>query len=322
MFGGTMVRSQFARAVVTGGAGFLGSHLCEALLSSGTQVECLDNLLTGSASNVSHLMGDPAFAFTRSDVSDGMHVTGPVDLVLHFASPASPKDYMSFPIETMRAGSIGTMHALDLARSKGARFVLASTSEAYGDPLIHPQPETYWGNVNPVGPRCMYDEAKRFAEAITHVYRTTHGLDTAILRLFNSYGPRMRPDDGRVVATFIQQALAGEPLTVTGDGGQTRSLCFVDDLVRGILAVAASDLCGPVNIGSTEEMSVFAIASRIIELTGSTSSIEFTPSRPEDPRTRCPDVSLVESALGWRARIGLDAGIERTVDWFAESLAA
>ncbi|MDQ1721372.1 MAG: dTDP-glucose 4,6-dehydratase, partial [Pseudonocardiales bacterium] len=244
----------FHHAVVTGGAGFLGSHLCQELIGAGVEVTCLDNFLTGLPDNLAHLRSHDGFRLIKCDVTDYLHVPGPVDLVLHFASPASPADYLRLPIETMKVGSVGTLHALGLAKDKQARFVLASTSETYGDPQVHPQPEDYWGHVNPVGPRGVYDEAKRFAEALTVAYRNTHDVDTAIVRIFNTYGPRMRADDGRAIPTFIQQALAGQPLTVAGDGSQTRSVCFVDDTVRGVLAVAASDLAGPVNVGSPDEM--------------------------------------------------------------------
>ena len=248
------------RAVVTGGAGFLGSHLCEALLARGDEVVCLDNFLTGSPDNVAHLTPNPRFRLVRSDVTDYLHVGGPVDVVLHFASPASPIDYLKLPIETLKVGSIGTLHALGLARDKQARFILASTSEVYGDPEVHPQPETYWGNVNPVGPRGVYDEAKRFAEAITLAYRNAHDVDTGIVRIFNTFGPRMRPDDGRAIPNFIRQALRGQPLTVAGDGTQTRSICYVDDLVAGILAMVGSDQPGPVNIGNPHELSMLDLA--------------------------------------------------------------
>ena len=263
------------RAVVTGGAGFLGSHLCEQLLERDVEGVCLDNFLTGSPQNVVHLMEHPGFRLVRCDVTDYVHVPGPVDLVLHFASPASPLDYLKMPIETLKVGSLGTLHTLGLAHEKGARYVLASTSEVYGDPLQHPQTEDYWGNVNPVGPRGVYDEAKRFAEALTTAYRTTHGTDTAVVRIFNTYGPRMRANDGRAIPTFLRQALDGVPLTVAGDGRQTRSVCYVDDTVSGVLAVAASDLAGPVNVGCPEELTVLEIAESIIQATGSPSSITF-----------------------------------------------
>lgn len=303
----------FQRAVVTGGAGFLGSHLCEQLLSAGTEVCCLDNFLTGSPDNVAHLRDDPRFQLTRCDVTDFIHVPGDVDLVLHFASPASPIDYLRLPIHTMKVGSIGTLHALGLAKDKNARFVLASTSETYGDPQIHPQPESYWGHVNPVGPRGVYDEAKRFAEALTTAYRSTHGLDTAIVRIFNTYGPRMRPNDGRAIPAFIQQALTGAPLTVAGDGLQTRSVCYVDDTIRAILAVAASTMAGPVNIGNPDEMTVLELAQRIICATSSNSSITYIPSPIDDPKVRRPDTSLIESTLGWRPVTDWATGIERTI---------
>lgn len=248
------------RAVVTGGSGFLGSHLCRALLDGGWEVVCLDNFLTGAPANVADLLAHPAFRLAHCDVTENAHVRGEVDLVLHFASPASPVDYLEMPIETLRVGSTGTERALGLARDHGARFVLASTSEVYGDPQVHPQPEDYWGHVNPIGPRGVYDEAKRYAEALVTAYRSTYGVDTGIVRIFNTYGPRMRPDDGRAIPTFIRQALAGEPVTVTGDGSQTRSVCYVDDLVAGVLAMASSDLTGPVNIGNPCEMTVLQIA--------------------------------------------------------------
>ena len=312
------MNSIFARAVVTGGAGFLGSHLCERLVAAGTQVECLDNFVTGDPANVAHLTGNPLFRLHRCDVTDYIHVPGPVDLVLHFASPASPIDYLRLPIHTMKVGSIGTLHALGLAKEKAARFVLASTSETYGDPQVHPQPESYWGHVNPVGPRGVYDEAKRFAEALTTAYRTTHGVDTAILRIFNTYGPRMRPNDGRAIPAFITQALARMPVTVAGDGMQTRSVCYVDDLVRGILAVAASDLAGPVNVGNPDEMTVLELAKRIIEATDSTSGIEFIERPQDDPAVRRPDTTLIRSTLGWEPVVPFADGILRTITWFAE----
>ncbi len=304
------------RAVVTGGAGFLGSHLCTRLVEEGVEVVCLDNLLTGTADNVAHLVESPLFRLIRTDVSDFIHVPGPVDLVLHFASPASPLDYLQLPIETLKVGSLGTLHALGLAAEKGARFVLASTSEVYGDPAVHPQPESYWGHVNPVGPRGVYDEAKRFSEALTTAYRTSRGVDTAIVRIFNTYGPRMRPHDGRAIPTFLRQALAGEPLTVTGDGRQTRSVCYVDDLVRGILLLARSDCTGPMNIGNPDEMSMLELAQRIIDVTGSSSDVVFTPRPVDDPAVRRPDTTLACEQLSWSPEVDLYDGLSRTARWF------
>ncbi|WP_111764970.1 NAD-dependent epimerase/dehydratase family protein [Nakamurella deserti] len=304
----------FSRVVITGGAGFLGSHLCEALVAAGSDVVCLDNFLTGSPANVAHLRSSERFHLIRCDVTEYVHVAGPVDLVLHFASPASPVDYLRLPIETMKVGSIGTLHALGLAKDKGARFVLASTSETYGDPQVHPQPETYWGHVNPVGPRGVYDEAKRFAEALTVAYRTRCGVDTAIVRLFNTYGPRMRTDDGRAIPTFIGQALAGDDLTVAGDGRQTRSVCFVDDTVRGVLAVAGSELAGPVNIGSPDEMTVLQLAREVIAAAGSTSGIRFVARPVDDPAVRRPDTRLIERELGWRPEVDWATGLAATID--------
>jgi dTDP-glucose 4,6-dehydratase len=304
------------RAVVTGGAGFLGSHLCEALLDRGDEVVCLDNFLTGSPDNVAHLTPNPRFRLVRSDVTDYLHVGGPVDVVLHFASPASPIDYLNLPIETLKVGSIGTMHALGLAREKQARFVLASTSEVYGDPEVHPQPETYWGNVNPVGPRGVYDEAKRFAEAITLAYRNAHGVDTGIVRIFNTFGPRMRPNDGRAIPNFIRQALRGQPLTVAGDGSQTRSVCYVDDLVVGILALIDSDEPGPVNLGNPHELSMLDLARWVIELAGSSSTIVHVERPVDDPSVRRPDTTLAEAALGWTPEVAIEDGLLRTIEWF------
>jgi dTDP-glucose 4,6-dehydratase len=308
------------RVVVTGGAGFVGSHLCERLVGAGAEVVCLDNFLTGSPRNVGHLVGSPAFRLVECDVTGFVHVPGPVDLVMHLASAASPVDYLRHPIETLKAGSLGTLHALGLARQKDARLVLASTSEVYGDPLEHPQRESYWGNVNPVGPRSVYDEAKRFAEALTTAYRTCHHTDTAIARIFNTYGPRMRPYDGRAVPTFVRQALRGEPITVAGDGGQTRSVCYVDDTVEGLLALARADVTGPVNIGNPTELTVLALAETVRRLTGSESPIRFVGRPDDDPEIRRPDISLAASALGWRPRIDVIEGLRRTIAWFAGEL--
>ncbi|MEO3810633.1 UDP-glucuronic acid decarboxylase family protein [Sphaerisporangium sp. B11E5] len=304
------------RIVVTGGAGFLGSHLCERLLDRGDTVICIDNFLTGSPRNVSHLLGRPPFRLVECDITGFVHVAGEVDTVLHLASAASPFDYLRYPIETLKVGSIGTLHALGLAKDKGARFVLASTSEVYGDPLEHPQRETYWGNVNPVGPRSVYDEAKRFAESLTTAYRTAHGTDTAIARIFNTYGPRMRPYDGRAIPTFIRQALNGEPLTVTGDGTQTRSICYVDDTVDAILALTDSDFPGPVNIGNPSEMSVLQLAETIRDLAGSTSPIHYVERPQDDPAVRRPDTTLAQRHLNWHPRIAPIEGLRRTIDWF------
>ncbi|WP_445263121.1 NAD-dependent epimerase/dehydratase family protein [Pseudokineococcus sp. 1T1Z-3] len=305
---------------MTGAAGFLGSHLVEELLARGTEVVGLDNFLTGGPGNLAHLVEHPGLRLVRCDITDYVHVPGDVDLVLHFASPASPVDYLKLPIETLKVGSIGTMHALGLAKDKGARFLLASTSEVYGDPQVHPQPESYWGHVNPVGPRGVYDEAKRYAEALTTAYRTAHGVDTAIVRIFNTFGPRMRPMDGRAIPTFIRQALAGEPLTVAGDGMQTRSVCYVDDLVRGILALAASDLPGPMNVGNPTELTVQRIAEDVLAATGSRSPIELVGRPVDDPQVRRPDTSHAESALGWKPEVDWAEGLARTVAWFREAV--
>lgn len=304
------------RAVVTGGAGFVGSHLCTALIGSGTDVVCIDDFCTGSPANVAHLADRPGFTLLRADVTEPLRVPGPVDLVLHFASPASPADYLRLPLHTLRTGSLGTGHALRLAREHDARLVLASTSKVYGDPRVHPQNEGYWGNVNPVGPRSVYDEAKRYAEALTTAEAAVHGTDAAIVRLFNTYGPRMRGRDGRAVPTFIRQALAGEPLTVTGDGRQTRSLTYVDDTVAGVLAVAAGDLPGPVNIGNPAELSMLRLARLVIELTGSDSAVEFIERPTDDPAVRCPDITLARGKLQWRPRVPVREGLARAIEWF------
>jgi dTDP-glucose 4,6-dehydratase len=304
------------RVVVTGGAGFLGSHLCERLLADGCEVVALDNFLTGTPANVAHLTDNGAFRLLRADITDYVHVPGPVDAVLHFASPASPIDYLQLPIETLKVGSIGTLHALGLAKDKGARLLLASTSEVYGDPKVHPQPETYWGHVNPVGPRGVYDEAKRYAEALTMAYRRAHAVDTSIVRIFNTYGERMRPDDGRAIPTYIRQALRSQPITVSGDGSQTRSVCYVDDLVDGILLLLRSELAGPVNLGNPHELSMLDLAGRIRALAGSSSDIVFIPRPEDDPAIRQPDITLATMELGWRPKVDLDAGLARTIAWF------
>ena len=304
--------------VITGGAGFLGSHLCERLLADGCSVICLDNFCTGTPANVAHLIENPAFRLMRYDVTEYLYVGGPVDAVLHFASPASPVDYLELPIETLKVGSIGTIHALGLAREKGARFLLASTSEVYGDPLVHPQGEDYWGNVNPVGPRGVYDEAKRFSEALTVAYGKNHKVDTKIVRIFNTYGPRMRPDDGRAIPTFISQALRGEPITVSGDGSQTRSVCYVSDLVEGILRLLRSSHPGPMNIGNPGELSVLELAEMIRRTTGSQSPITFIPRPQDDPMVRQPLIDLAHEVLGWKPEVGLEEGLGRTIEWFRE----
>jgi len=304
------------RVVITGGAGFLGSHLCDHLVAQGVEVVVLDNLVTGSLDNLAHLTGNPAFSFQRQDVTEYLEVEGPVDAVLHFASPASPIDYALLPIQTMKVGTLGTHRALGLAMAKGARFLLASTSEVYGDPEVHPQPETYWGHVNPVGPRSIYDEAKRAAEAFTMAYHNHHGLETRIVRIFNTYGPRMRRRDGRAVPAFLGQALAGEPLTVFGDGSQTRSLCYVDDLVDGIDRLLASDHPLPVNIGNPDEITMLELARTVRDLCGSRSEIVFEPLPVDDPRRRRPDIGLARSLLGWEPRVPLEEGLTRTIAWW------
>jgi len=305
------------RVVVTGGAGFLGSHLCDALVARGDRVVCVDDLSTGLAENVSGLVGNPAFELMVADASVPYDIDGPVDAVLHFASAASPPDYLARPLETLAVGSDGTRHGLALAKNHGARFVLASTSEVYGDPAVHPQVENYWGNVNPVGPRSVYDEAKRFAEALTMAWHRTHGTDVGIVRIFNTYGPRLRPGDGRVVSNFLTQALGGRPLTVYGDGSQTRSLCFVSDEVAGILALLDSDLVGPVNIGNPDEHTMLQLARIVLEVTGSASEIVHGPLPQDDPTRRCPDISLARRELHWEPVVALPDGLRRTAASFS-----
>jgi dTDP-glucose 4,6-dehydratase len=305
------------RALVTGGAGFLGSHLCGRLLDEGLEVVCMDNLITGSLENIESFIGRDGFTFVHHDVTNFIHVPGDLDYILHFASPASPIDYLKLPIQTLKVGSLGTHKAIGLAKSKGARFLLASTSEVYGDPLVHPQTEDYWGNVNPVGPRGVYDEAKRFAEAITMAYHRHHGVDTRIVRIFNTYGPRMRAGDGRVVPTFICQALAGKPLTAFGDGSQTRSFCFATDLIEGIWRLLNSDYVDPMNIGNPSEMTVLEFAQEIIRVTGSSSEIVFEELPVDDPKVRQPDISLAREVLGWEPEVLLADGLKETVEYFS-----
>jgi dTDP-glucose 4,6-dehydratase len=307
------------RLVVTGGAGFLGSHLCERLLAEGHRVACFDSLLTGARSNVAHLLDDPGFELFERDVSDALEVEGPVDFVMHLASPASPVDYARYPIETLRVGSAGTLNCLDLARAKGAGFFLASTSEVYGDPLVHPQPETYWGNVNPIGPRACYDEAKRYAEALAFTYHRKWAVPIRVVRIFNTHGPRMRRNDGRAVPTFIDQCLAGKPITVHGDGSQTRSLCFASDLISGFLALLAFDgPAQPVNIGNPGEATILQVAEIIKRTLGSDSEIVFEPRPVDDPENRRPDLTRARELLGWEPVVPLEEGLARTVEWCRE----
>ena len=303
------------RAVVLGGAGFVGSHLCDALVRRGDRVTALDNLITGRRENIAHLEGH-GLTFVEHDVSEPYFPEGPVDLVFHLASPASPVDFPAFPIQIVKVGTLGTHNLLGIALAKGARFVLASTSEVYGDPLVHPQPESYWGNVNPIGPRGCYDESKRAAEAFTMAYHRAHGLDTRIVRIFNTYGPRMRPDDGRMIPNFMRQALAGEGLTVYGDGSQTRSITYVEDLVRGLLAVAASDDSMPFNIGTQDEITVLELARTIQRMTGTQAQIEFRDLPQDDPRQRRPDTSRARSILGWEPQVLMEDGLSRTLEYF------
>ena len=329
------------RILVTGGAGFLGSHLSALLLQSGHSVICMDNLITGRVENIAHLLGHDRFSFVKYNVCDYLHIEGPLDAVMHFASPASPQDYLEFPIATLKVGALGTHKALGLAKAKGARFLLASTSEVYGDPLVSPQPESYWGNVNPISPRGVYDEAKRFAEALTMAYHRYHAVDTRIVRIFNTFGPHMRPNDGRVVSNFIVQALQGKPLSVFGDGSQTRSFCYVDDLVRGITGLLfldsdktleqrtdrkflvtqnqnadASSMHDPVNLGNPRELTVLEIAKLILELTSSSSHITYHPLPADDPKVRRPDVSRARSLLKWEPQVELEEALRRTIEYF------
>ena len=303
-------------SVVTGGAGFLGSHLTDRLLAEGHEVVCLDNLITGNEANIAHLANHSAFRFVRQDVTEHIDLPGTVDFIFHFASPASPIDYLELPIQTLKVGALGTHKALGLARAKGAALTLASTSEVYGDPLVHPQNESYWGNVNPVGPRGVYDEAKRFAEAMTMAYHRYHGVNTKIVRIFNTYGPRMRPRDGRAIPAFVTQALRDEPITVFGDGSQTRSFCYVSDLIEGIFRLATSRETGPMNIGNPREMTVLELAREIVKATGSASEIVFRDLPVDDPKVRQPDIALARTALGWEPRVSLAEGLPPVIEYF------
>ena len=308
-------------AFVTGGAGFLGSHLCERLLREGWEVCCFDSLLTGDAANIAHLHGRDGFRFERRDVTAPLDVEGPVDWVLHFASPASPRDYLELPIETLKVGSLGTLNALELAHSKGAGFMVASTSEVYGDPKEHPQKESYWGHVNPIGPRSVYDEAKRFTEAVTMAFHHTHGVPVKIIRIFNTYGPRMRRHDGRAVPNFVDQALKGKPITIHGDGSQTRSLCYVDDLIEGIYRFLRSGERGPMNIGNPREVTILELARIVNEVAGGKSELVFEERPVDDPEMRCPDIGYARAALGWEPAVPLEGGLARTIEWAAAAWA-
>lgn len=305
------------RILMTGGAGFLGSHLCDRFIRDGHSVLCVDNLITGNESNIAHLLSRSAFALVQQDITHPFEPQGEIDFVLHLASPASPVDYLKYPIQTLKVGSIGTLNALGIAKAKQAKFLLASTSEVYGDPQVHPQPESYWGHVNPVGPRGVYDEAKRFAEALTMAYHHTHGLDTRIVRIFNTYGPRMRMNDGRAIPTFITQALAGQPLTVYGDGKQTRSFCYIDDLIEGLVRLMGSSYHEPVNLGNPDEWTIHELANTILRLVDGTSArIDFRPLPIDDPRQRRPDITNAQQQLGWAPRMNLEEGLQRTIGWF------
>jgi len=307
------------RVMVTGAAGFLGSHLSDRLLKEGHEVIGLDNLITGNIRNVEHLSGNPKYQFIKHDVTEYIFLSGPLDALLHFASPASPIDYLELPIQTLKVGALGTHKALGLAREKRARFLIASSSEVYGDPLVHPQRENYWGNVNPIGPRGVYDEAKRFGEALTMAYHRSHGVDTKIVRIFNTYGPRMRANDGRVVPAFITQALAGQPLTIFGDGTQTRSFCFVSDLIEGIYRLLLSDLSEPCNIGNPNEMTIREFAEAVLELTGSKSELTYEPLPTDDPKVRQPDIGRAKEKLGWEPKVSLKDGLRETIKYFQEA---
>lgn len=307
-------------AVITGGAGFLGSHLCDKLIAEGMKVIAIDNLITGNIENIEHLFGNPDFTFIKHDVTNYIHVPGQVDYILHFASPASPIDYLKLPIQTLKVGSLGTHKALGLAKEKKARFLLASTSEVYGDPEVHPQTEDYWGNVNPIGPRGVYDEAKRFAEAMTMAYHRYHGLETRIVRIFNTYGPRMRLDDGRVLPAFVGQALRGEDLTVFGDGSQTRSFCYVSDLVDGIYKLLMSDEVEPVNIGNPQEITIQQFAEEVLKHINTKSKIVYHPLPVDDPKVRRPDISKAKRVLGWEPKVGREEGLKITIEFFKKKL--
>jgi len=304
------------RVLITGGAGFFGSHLCDFLLSQGYRIVCMDNLITGSMTNIQHLKDNESFEFVQHNVAEYIRVDGKIDYVLHFASPASPTDFLRLPIQTLKAGALGTLNALGVAKANGARFLLASSSEVYGDPLINPQSEGYWGNVNPVGPRAAYDESKRFAEALTMAYHRQHGIDTRIARIFNTYGPRMRKNDGRVIPTFITQALNNEPLSVFGDGSQTRSFCYISDLIEGIYRLMLSDLNEPTNLGNPEEIAILELGRKILEITRSRSEIVYQPLPEDDPKVRRPDIVRAREILGWNPTVDLGEGLTKTLQWF------
>ena len=304
------------RILITGGAGFIGSHLCEQFIRDGHRVLCVDNFITGVEANIAALLNHPSFLLIRHDISRPLEVVEPIDFVLHFASPASPPDYLKYPIQTMKVGSLGTLNALGIAKAKRSKFLLASTSEVYGDPQVNPQPESYWGHVNPVGPRGVYDEAKRFAEALTRAYHREHQVDTRIVRIFNTYGPRMRREDGRAIPNFITQALQAKPITLFGDGTQTRSFCYISDLVAGLLKLMGSSLHEPVNLGNPQERSLLELAKTILKLTGSASSLVTRPLPVDDPKVRCPDVRLASRELGWAAKVSLEEGLPKTIEWF------